>query len=226
MTTISSSRRRKKLSPRTAWFLIAVTILLCAGLLWRNAAANLVWHALSPLLSARNSASVASAGFFGQFQNASSLAQENAQLRQALASTSTRLAARDYVYAQNLDLKAMLGRKVSDPVVLAAVILRPPGTPYGTLMLDAGLQDGVREGDLVSSEGSTYIGRVSRAYDTASRVTLFSAPGETYQGLLRGTIPVSLEGEGVASMRGEVPSGMAVSAGDPVVLPSVLREFA
>jgi cell shape-determining protein MreC len=226
MTTISTNRRRKRISGRTAAFLIVITVILCAGLLWRDAAANLLWRVFSPALSARNAAAAGSSGFFGQFQENGRLASENAQLRAQLASTTARLIDRDYLYAENLHLKEMLGRQVSDPTVLASVILRPPGLPYGMLMLDVGKDSGVREGDLVASEGSAYIGRVSTVYDTAARVTLFSAPGETYQGLLRGEVPVALSGEGGGSMTGEVPAGIDVKPGDPVTLPSIAPQFA
>lgn len=225
MTTTSSNRKRRRISLRTAAFLILITILLCAGLLWRDAAANLLWRFLSPMLSARNEAAAGSAGFFGQFGANGALAAENARLKETLASTSARLIDRDYLYAENQELKRLLGRTVKDSTVLAAVLLRPPGIPYGTLVLDVGRDSGVRDGDLVSSEGSAFIGRVSTAYDTTSRVTLFSAPGQTYQGMLRGTIPVSISGEGGASLTGEVPAGVDVKADDPVLLPSIMPQF-
>ena len=226
MTTISSNRRRKRVSARTAAFLIIVTIILCAGLLWRDAAAGLVWRAVSPLLSARNEAAAGSVGFFGQFGNNAKLAGENALLKEALASSTARALDRDYLYAENLKLKQMLGRAVSDPTLLSAVLMRPPGTPYGTLMLDTGKNDGVREGNLVASEGSAYIGRITSVYDTTSRVTLFSAPGQTYQGLLRGEVPFAISGEGAGSLSAEVPAGVEVAVGDPVIIPSIVPQFA
>jgi cell shape-determining protein MreC len=224
MTTISN-KRRKKISTRTAVFLISITIILCAGLLWRDAAANILWKLLSPMLSARNEAAVGTTGFFGQFGNSAKLAEENKRLSEALASTTARLVDRDYLFAENLSLKAMLGRAQKGQSVLAAVLLRPPGVPYGTLMLDVGSQHKVKEGDLVASEGSAYIGRVSNVYDTTSRVILFSAPGQNYQGLLRGSIPITISGEGGGSMMGEVPSGIEVKVGDPILLPSITPEF-
>lgn len=226
MTTTSNNRKRRKVSLRTAAFLILITVLLCAGLLWRDAAANILWRFLSPALSVRNEAAAGSTGFFGQFKANGALAAENAQLKEALASTSARLIDRDFLYAENQELKRELGRTVKDASVLAAVLLRPPGIPYGTLMLDVGRDNGVRDGDLVSSSGSAYIGRITVAYDTTSRVTLFSAPGQTYQGMLRGTIPVSISGEGGASLTGEVPAGIEVKSGDPVLLSGIMPQFA
>jgi cell shape-determining protein MreC len=225
MTTISNNRRRKKISPRAAFFLIIIAVVLCAGLLWRDAAANLVWKMLSPVLSMRNEAAVSSTGFFGGFASNVKLAEENRLLHEALASTTSLLVDRNFLYAENLDLKRRLGRTITNPILLAAVLMRPPGIPYGTLMIDVGSRDGVREGDLVSSSGSSYVGRISTVYDTTARVTLFSAPGQTHQGLLRGEVPLTLVGQGSGSMSGEVPVGIGVSVGDPVLLPSITPEF-
>ncbi|MES2006710.1 MAG: rod shape-determining protein MreC [Patescibacteria group bacterium] len=225
MTTISNNRKRKKISPKTAAFLIVITIILVLGLLWRNTAADLVWRALSPILSVRNGTSVASTGFWGQFAGSAQLANENAALRQALA-TSTALASdRNVLFAENQQLKKILGRTVSDTTILGAVLMRPPGIPYGTLMLDVGSSLGVRKGDLVAAEGSVYIGRILDVYDTTSRVVLFSAPGETEQGLLRGTVPLALVGEGSGSLTAEVPTGIEVNVGDPVILPSISLQY-
>lgn len=224
MTTISNNRRRRKIPLRSAAFLLAIAVVLCAGFVWRDAAASVLWRALSPVLSARNAAAN-SAGFWGQFADRAQLAQENELLKEKLASSTARAADRDYLYEENLSLKRMLGRPVADPILISAILLRPPGTPYGTLMIDVGSKDGVREGNLVSSEGSAYIGTVTSVYDTAARVTLFTAPGQTYQGLLRGTVPVALSGEGAGSMSGQVPAGVEVKAGDPVTIPGITPEF-
>lgn len=225
MTTISNNRRRKKISRRTAVLLVAAVLVLFTGLLWRAAAANLLWRIFTPLFAAKTEAAAGGSGFFAQFEDRAALARENAALKQELASSSAALVDRNFLYAENLQLKAMLGRVSQDKTLLATVIVRPPETPYGTLMLDVGSKSGVRAGDLVSAGGSAYIGRVSEAYDTASRVTLFSAPGQSYQGMLRGSVPVALTGEGSGSMEGQVPAGVDVSVGDPVLLPSIMPEF-
>lgn len=225
MTTISNNRRRRKISPSTAAFLIVITIILVLGLLWRDAAANMLWKLLEPVFSARNAAAVSSVGFFGQFGDNAKLAEENRALKEALASTTALVADRNFLYTENLSLKARLGRLVEDHIVLSAVLLRSPGVPYGILIIDVGTKNGVRVGDYVSSSGSTYIGRVTEAYETTSRITLFSAPGQTYQGLLRGEVPLALLGQGSGSMTGEVPVGIDVSVGDVVALPSIMPQF-
>jgi cell shape-determining protein MreC len=187
MTTISSNRRRKKISGKTAAFLIFITILLSAALLWRDAAASLAWRAVAPLLEAREGAAVGQTGFFAWFDNGVKLAAENAALKQALASTTALLLDRNFLYQENLDLKHRLGRTVEGSVVLGTVIMRPPTVPYGILMIDIGRNERLQKDDLVAAAGSVYIGRVTEVFDTTARVTLFSAPGQTHEALLRGS---------------------------------------
>lgn len=226
MTTISNNRRRKKISLKTAAFLIVITILLCAAFLFREAAANLLWNAAAPLLSGREAAAASSGNFFAQFASNAALAAQNRELRAALASSTALAADRDILYRENIELKVRLGRSVSEHTVLAAVILRPPGIPYGMLMLDVGSLKGVREGNLVAATGGVYIGRISEVYEQASRVVLFSSPGQKFDGLLRGTIPLTLSGEGAGALTGELPVGTDVSVGDDILLPSIMPQFA
>ncbi|HVU79780.1 MAG TPA: rod shape-determining protein MreC [Candidatus Paceibacterota bacterium] len=229
MMMTSPSRRRQTQGSRVRFALYAALFLIVFGILflWREPLSGVLWRALGPAMSAREGAAAATGGFFERFIGSKALESEVAQLRAQLASTSILLADRELLYAQNADLKARLGRHASSSApVLAAVIMRPPATPYDTLMLDAGSGEGVKEGDLVSAGGSVYIGRVSQAYPTASRATLFSAPGESHEALLvarnaSSSVPFALVGQGGGSMTGEVPAGTAVSAGDEVTFPSM-----
>ncbi len=226
MTTISNNRRRKRLSPVAA---LIIAILLCgivAVLLFQNAFAGVLWRALVPVFAARDLGASAAGGILGGFGSNVELSAENARLRAALASSSVTVADRNILFIENLDLKARLGRVVASSSVIAAVLLRPPGVPYDTLVIDMGKNSGIREGSLVSAEGSVYIGKISQVYDTSSRVILFSAPGQTFQGLLRGSVPMSIVGQGAGSFSGELPTGVAVFAGDPVLLPGIGPAYA
>jgi cell shape-determining protein MreC len=149
-------------------------------------------------------------------------ATEASRLRGELAQAQALLVDRDALYKENIELKARLGRnETASPRVLAAVLMRPPGVPYDTLLIDAGTQHGIALGDLVSAGGQAIIGRVIEAYQSTARVELFSAPGQSYQALLRGTTPVAVEGQGGGSMRAQVPAGTQVAVGDEVEFPGM-----
>lgn len=203
-------------------FAVVCAALLGAGIFWRNALESAAWSAIAPLERLR-------IGFD---------ASDNQRLRAALASTTAALADRNVLYQENIQLKAQLGRTISTNVILAGVLLRPPATPYDTLVVDAGEAEGVHSGDFVSAGGTTRIGTVGDVQTHTSRVVLFSAPGQTYDVLLRlanpadggvnttQTVPVVMQGQGSGSFVGQVPAGTAVKVGDPLVFPGIASAFA
>lgn len=209
MTTISSNRRKKSFSVRTAAFVVfALVFLLLAGL-WRDGATRLFWKLGEPLLAAR------AALFHGEVE----------ELRSKLATAEARLADRDALYAENIELKRLLGRHDTIQFVRAAVLMRPPGVPYDTFVIDLGLADGIAPGQVVSAGGTTLIGSVTEVYESTARITLFSAPGTTYQSHIDQKTPISLEGQGGGSLKGQIPTGVSVRQGDRVALQGVSEGF-
>lgn len=224
MTTISPKRKRRN-SPA---LLLYIGLLLGAFILFitvfRNTAANIVWHILEPGIYVSGKTGDAASGFFVQFSSKASLMRENERLRNALATTSVLLLDRNLLYKENQELRArFLRTPATTTVVLAEVLLRPPGTPYDTLIIDVGRQDGVREGNLVSPGGTIIIGRIDEVYDSASRVVLFSSPDEKHDGIIEGATPIPLvvSGHGGGSLQAEVPSGEHVSVGSEVTFPAL-----
>lgn len=216
MTTISPRRNRGRPSISAVASVLVLLAFIAATGIWRAQASNLFWLAVAPLASLRNSFD----------------ATESAQLRAELASTTAALADRNALYQENLLLKSKFGRDAGAHTLLAAVLMHPPGTPYDTLIIDVGAQEGITQGALVSAGGSSSIGTVSDVYSSTSRVTLFSSPGSTYNALLllsgqAGTgIPIVLSGEGAGSMVAQVPSATPVRVGDTVVVPGIVTAFA
>lgn len=216
MTTISPRKRKIRPSLSTVITVIVLAVLVSAVGIWRQQTANIFWTAVAPLESLRNS-----------FDSG-----ENSRLRAELASTTAALADRTMLYEENLRLKAEFGRDAKAHMVLAGVLMRPPGVPYDTLLIDAGRIEGVVPGALVSAGGNAYIGTVSEVYDSNARVALFSSPGSTYDALLilsaksGASIPISLVGDGAGSMSAQIPSATPVSVGDAVVIPGIVPAFA
>lgn len=187
------------------WVLLCV-ILIGLAVYFRQPASSLLWRIVAPVVRLREA--------WGS--------SEAVRLREQLASTSAALADRNALYAENIELKERLGRTDSlAPRVLAAVLQRPPWTPYDTLLIDAGQAQGVVAGALVSAGGQDIIGRISEVYASSARVELFSAPGASYQATLNGTLPIAVEGQGGGSMRAQVPAGTQVKVGDTVQFPGL-----
>ena len=206
-------RRRGRLFGPVS-LLAAVLVLVAVVMLWQKQLSTVVWQLATPVVKARNTLT----------------SSEVSNLQAALASTTAALADRDALYSQNIELKKMLGRPQTSTEVLAAVLLRPPGLPYDTLILDIGADSAVFAGDLVFAAGTVAIGEVSDVYGHTARVSLFSAPGRTYEAQVipkaaQGSVlPVSLQGQGSGSFAGQIPAGSVAAVGDSVLIPSLNNE--
>lgn len=199
-------RRQPKL-PKL--LLVAAVVLLCLAVVFaRGPLTALLQQVVAPVLGIRNHLSQG----------------DLARAQASLAAAEAKLADRDTLYAENIELKRLLGRAAGRSVLLAGVLERPPGVPYDTLLIDAGANQGVVRGSFVSMGGSALVGTVDEVYADTARVVLFSAAGHTHQGTLTAqgkAVPVSVAGQGGGSMRAEVPAGTGAKAGDMVVLPGV-----
>ncbi len=188
-------------------------LLFAAAAYGQGALGGLLWRVLEPVLAVRNSVT----------------ASEVAILQSELAAAKAARADRDLLLQENKDLKQRLGRTSTQARTLAGVLLRPPGIPYDTLVLDAGAAEGVGAGDLVLAGGAGVIGTVVEVYPTTARVILLSAPGETHDALVSladaQVLPVRVEGQGSGSMRAQVPAGAGVVVGASVVLPGVFAGY-
>jgi cell shape-determining protein MreC len=209
---------------------VVLVVVLGAIGLFRTPITGLVWRVMAPVEQGKGAAQNIFGNFFSNFASNRALVTENTALKEALASTSIALMDRNILYSENQDLKARLGRlREGTTVTLAAVLARPPETPYDTLMLDVGSTGGVIQGDLVSVGGSVYVGKIQAVYPTTSRVVLFSSSGQTFDALLlhAGTTSLALKisGQGGGSLMAQVPAQTQVQKGDKVLLPSIATDL-
>ncbi len=201
----TTSRKRYSLGSIAA--ILAAAFLVLVAVIFRHSLGGVVTAVTSPLLQLRNSWSTT----------------EVAGLRAQLASTTAALADRDLLAVENAELRAAFGRATQTRHLLAGIIARPPGTPYDTLLLDAGSDLGVVPGAPVFA-GTVQIGQIDTVYGGTARATLYSAPGQSYQALLttaKGSVPISVEGQGAGSLQARVPAGTTANVGDTVVFPGV-----
>jgi cell shape-determining protein MreC len=211
--------RNSWVTPRRALRGVAIIVLIAAVFIWRAPLRTAVWRIAGPIYG-RSPLSALSA----QFHSKAALENENNFLRAALASTTAALADRNILYSENLELKSRVGRDAGMHTILAAIIARPPATPYDTLQIDAGSAHGVAIGALVSAGGTTIIGRIDSVTQSSARVALFSSPGESYQALLMkqsGPMPIVVDGQGGETLQALVPADSGASVGDAVVFSGI-----
>lgn len=104
--------------------------------------------------------------------------------------------------------------------VVAGVVARPPESPYDTLVLSAGSEDGVGIGMRAFGLGGVPLGVVSSVSNNFSRITLFSAPGMTINGLVeRANFPLTITGAGAGAMTASAARSAGIAAGDAVFAP-------
>ena len=119
-------------------------------------------------------------------------------------------------------LLELVGRKQKENMVVAAVLTRPPQTPYDVIMIDAGANESLAIGSEVSLPEGPLLGIVSEVFSTSAKVILFSATGkETNAVLERNNIPVTLIGAGGGNFRLNLPRDIAVEVGDRILSPDI-----
>jgi cell shape-determining protein MreC len=126
-----------------------------------------------------------------------------------------------YLTEENTELRE-LGSATNTSRIIAGVIGRPPHTPYDTLVIDQGSDDGILQFAPVYQGSGTALGYVRTVYGDTSLVTLFSSPGvETTVFVFGPNLFTTAYGEGGGVIRLSIPQGITVEKGDVVILPSL-----
>lgn len=110
------------------------------------------------------------------------------------------------------------------PRVSAGIIARPPYSPYDTIIIDKGAEQGIVSSAPVYYGSGYALGYVRSVYARHALVTLFSSPNvETSVYIYGPDIFTTAYGEGGGIIRLSVPQGVHVTEGDVVALPSLDR---
>lgn len=156
------------------------------------------------------------------FYSQQSLVAENAMLKEKLYTLETEMLALSMGRTQEDVLLELLGRKGKSAVVVAAVLTRPPQTPYDVIIIDAGSKESIAVGSQVSLPEGPILGIVSEVFPQSAKVKLFSTSGEEISATLeRNSVPVTLIGTGGGNFRLTLPRDMAVERGDRILSPDI-----
>ncbi len=122
------------------------------------------------------------------FRSKKTLSAENENLKSQIAESAADRANYASLVDENNKLKEILNRKTDKKeFILAGILAKPNQSPYDTLIIDAGKNDGVTEnakvfalGHSLTGEalGNVPIGRVVEVFTNSSKVILFSNPRE------------------------------------------------
>lgn len=152
------------------------------------------------------------------FKTKDSLVAENDVLNEALSIMSAQILDRNLLVERVARLEEALGRSSGDNRVVARVLVGPGRSPYDTLVIDAGNENGVNVGDLVVYAGSGIIGEIIEATSSSAKIKIYSSPGEEKLATV-GTqhLPVTAYGRGMGNFEATVPQDSTVAIGDTVV---------
>lgn len=116
--------------------------------------------------------------------------------------------------SENASLKAEFGRSDHIKGVLARVVVPPNRSIYDTIVIDAGVGEGVTIGQNVFAFGSIAIGTISDVSTNSSTVSLFSASGRQTSGTTTGSdIAVTLIGRGAGEYEVRMPRDIVFEQG-------------
>ncbi|MDP3958097.1 MAG: rod shape-determining protein MreC [bacterium] len=222
MTYLRDSERKRREGGRlAAWLPVAMFALLAGAF---TAVPALSDRAGGMLASAASAISGGDRAFSlrALIAGREALLRENDELKMKLATLESADAELAAVRSENEALKAALGREGKRDLLLAVVLLKPPRSPYDTLLIDAGARDGVLPGERVFADGDVLIGEVARVDGRTSLVSLYSSPGRRFDARV-GAYDFEAVGEGGGEFEATVPKALEVSEGDEVIAPSLHR---
>ena len=160
--------------------------------------------------------------FFANFISKRALESENAGLKSQLAQIQSELIDRDTLLHENQSLKDILGRKISNTLVLGTILVKPYRSAYDTLVIDIGTDMGIVASDVVYAYGTIPIGVVSSVGKNTSTVTLFSTSGEKTTGRIDGqNIDVDLIGRGGGNFELQVPRDVTLEPNTNILIPGL-----
>ncbi|MFA5791838.1 MAG: rod shape-determining protein MreC [Candidatus Paceibacterota bacterium] len=161
------------------------------------------------------------------FISKNSLYLENKNLQSRLIEDEIKMLNYDALLGENYSLKEILGReKDKTNMVLSVILSKPNQSIYSTLIVDVGVKQEIKIGDLVFALGYVPIGRISDVYENSSKVILFSSVGEKNQGIISseligggGDIFVEVIGRGGGNFEMILPRDFILKKGDKVIWP-------
>ena len=158
------------------------------------------------------------------FNSKESLASHNAELEKDLSAINARLLSMEALQSENQALQTMVASKQANVspknTVFAAVVERPPFSPYDSLIISSGSASGITAGNPVFDENGTPIGTIENVFPTSAKILLFSNPNTTLHitiGSKKAT--VTAQGIGGGNFTLKIPVTNEPRIGDAVYIP-------
>lgn len=192
------------------------------GLFFGESFRGLVWGISRPMWATSSYITTPFSSIAGYFSKQSELIARNIALEEELEKTRVKLLDYDLILKENQNLKEEFGRGSVSGKMLSVILSKPPRSPYDTLVLDVGSENGVVPGSRVYIGENIVIGLITNITPRTSLVNLFSTSGEKQEVTLSRTgESFLLEGRGGGNFKIEVPSDTDIVWGDTFVYPGI-----
>ena len=212
--------RRRRIIRTTVWASVFIVIFISGFVLWSGG----FFHQLGiPLWKARNGITEVTTDSLHLIRTKVSVFRENQNLITENTDLKIKMIDHELVVRENTELKELLGRlPENSSFILTAILAKPNQSPYDTVIIDAGMNIGVKEGEKVFVYGEIPVGVISKVYDTTSLVALYSNPGQTTEAILDGSnATVSLLGRGGGNFEMSIPIDLVSEKGTRIVFPGL-----
>ena len=217
----SSSFEDRQKNAKKKFFVVVGILVIAIIILVTSPVRNALFFIAEPVWQIKNS--IVASNFFQYFKTKQTLINDKLVIEQKLFLTGNLLALNETLQKENETLKDLLGRKeIKQKTILASVLVKPPQTPYDSLLVDIGEDQGLEVGDKVIANANIFIGEVSEVLPHSAKVTLYSSPGRKLSVVL-GLSQVSVEAVGIGGGNFHIllPREVEVKEGDVIIIPAI-----
>ncbi len=157
----------------------------------------------------------------------SSLLKENQDLLEENYDLKISMIDYQIIKDENNNLKNLLGVIFyPSDFVLSSILVKPSYSPYDTLIIDVGQDEGILVENKVYANGVIPVGVVREVYGQTSLVELYSNPGKVTPGIIEGlNISIDLVGRGGGNFEMAVPFELIITNGTKITLPGIESEI-
>jgi rod shape-determining protein MreC len=149
--------------------------------------------------------------------------KQNVILKSEIEKLNNQLAETDTLQEENDNLKDILGRSDKEKtIVLSMILAKPNRTPYDTLIIDRGSDDGIKIDDKVFAGGDILIGSIESVSKDSAKVLMYSTPGNISQVIYGNTGKYfNAHGSGNGTMEVDISRDIEVVEGDMFFYPGL-----
>ncbi len=222
MSYLLKTNRNESLPKKIALFLGAILIIWFLGGFIVNIFSGGTFFIFRPIFIATSKISDSFSIYFSFLKPKAQLIEENNLLKEQSKNFAIWQLDYEVLKSENESLKGIRSLHASSTSIVAAVLKTPGSSPYDTILIDRGANDGLIEGMEVHAFSIVPIGLIDKVYAKSSLVRLFSSPGDSHDVYIgESKIAGNAVGRGGGNFEVILPRSNEVKIGDPVVFPSI-----